>query len=62
MYFSRRWSGTQAPVHNLWSIVVQIVVVVFVKMQQWMWCKLSFLCNAGVMGWQPCVCMHMRNT
>ena len=22
----------------------------------------SFLCNAGVMGWQPRVCMHMRNS
>ena len=26
-------------------------------MQQWMWRKLSFLCNAGVVGWQPRVCM-----
>ena len=40
-------------------IVVQIVVVIFVEIQQWMWRK---LCNAGVMGWQPRVCMRMRNT
>ena len=43
-------------------IVVQIVVVIFVEIQQWMWVSYPFLCNAGVMGWQPCVCMRMRTT
>ena len=43
-------------------IVVQIVVIIFVEIQQWMWRKLCFLCNAGVMGWQPRMCMRMRNT
>ena len=45
---------------NLWSVVVQIVV--YQVIQQWMWRKLSFLCNVGVVGWQPRVCMCMRNT
>ena len=32
-------------------------------MQQWMWRKLWLICvMRGVMGWQPRVCMRMRNT
>ena len=45
-------------------IVVQIVVVIFVEIQQNSGCGVSypFLCNAGVMGWQPHVCMRIRTT